>query len=108
MVEKGELDPWMLRIEQLVLSDPVEILSFVSDALIAVAAQLDDKENAWQETFDVLYHACDQPELEKVIEIVRRRYQQLLAVTTEQTGASTDMALRAFYRATREAPWPDE
>lgn len=105
-----ELEPWLNRIEQLVLSDPRELLSLVSDALIAVAAQFeeDDPEAAWALALSMVEKSTNTPELNQVIQLVRKRFQQLVAIAAEQTSAPSLQIKEAFWKASSKAPWPED
>lgn len=101
-----EIGPWQARMDQLLLSDPVELLGFVSDAMVALAAQMADEEQAWELTLQVVDEASDLPERKTVIDVVRRRLQQLQAVASEQVDANIPLIMQAFHKSSREAPWP--
>lgn len=102
------LRPWQNRIDQLIYSDPKELLGFITDGLIVIAALMKDPEGAWERAVKLLDEASDLPERDRVVAVVRERVNQQLANMTEFADASTAEVLAVLYNLSRDAPWPEE
>lgn len=97
---------WQVRIDNLIFSDPKELLSFISDALVVIAAKAKNEDTGWEDAIHIVDEASNMPERSRVIAAVRERVNQLIAIAEEQTGASKEVVMACYYDLSRKAPWP--
>lgn len=105
-----DVDAWSERMTQLLISSPTELASFITDGMMALAAQCDEKTP--QEAFDwvsdlIINAARDAPNYETVFNLVRDRLNQIRTSFIEG-GYDYKAGFAKLHEMSREAPWIEE
>ena len=105
--DKEDIDAWMKRMDQLLLSSPNELMSFVGDAILSLAARSkDETEDPYEAIIQILRKAGEEGR-DTIIDLVRRRMGDITAHLSEHADDTRRM-VNAAYHLSRTGEWPDD